>query len=245
MIDGESGIVLGGMGGKFTGKPISSVSKKAKAAPAKTTAPKKPDVPEGYTKLDGTMRVEKETEKAVLGVFHGKRTWLPKSQVTVKDGVITSASNNIIEEKGWRKFSTSRISTTSGWEWNDVTPANAKRWAETKVNLPSGQMKLDFPIRIKRETDKAFLLDYDDYTTWTADENGEEVFPPLWVPKSQVTASPDKKSVYGMAKWLMKRQKIKSWDDVHKKKRKPKQSATAWIRLGNAGISGWRGDVDR
>lgn len=202
-------------------------------------------MPEGYTKLDGTMRVEKETEKAVLGVFHGKRTWLPKSQVTVKDGVITSASNNIIEEKGWRKFSTSRISTTSGWEWNDVTPANAKRWAETKVDLPSGQMKLDFPIRIKRETDKAFMLDYDDYTTWTADENGEEVFPSLWVPKSQVTASPDKKSVYGMAKWLMKRQKIKSWDDVHKKKRKPKQSATAWIRLGNAGISGWRGDVDR
>lgn len=246
------------MGGKFTGKSISSISKKAKAtpvkktkttkakaAPAKTTAPKKSDVPEGYTKLDGTMRVEKETEKAVLGVFHGMRTWLPKSQVTVKDGVITSASNNIIEEKGWRKFSTSRISTTSGWEWNDVTPANAKRWAETKVNLPSGQMKLDFPIRIKRETDKAFMLDYDDYTTWTADENGEEVFPSLWVPKSQVTASPDKKSVYGMAKWLMKRQKIKSWDDVHKKKRKPKQSATAWIRLGNAGISGWRGDVDR
>ena len=240
LIDGESGKILGGMGGKFTGKPISSISKKAKAAPvkktkttkakaapAKTTAPKKPDVPEGYTKLDGTMRVEKETEKAVLGVFHGKRTWLPKSQVTVKDGVITSASNNIIEEKGWRKFSTSRISTTSGWEWNDVTPANAKRWAETKVNLPSGQMKLDFPIRIKRETDKAFMLDYDDYTTWTADENGEEVFPSLWVPKSQVTASPDKKSVYGMAKWLMKRQKIKSWDDVHKKKRKPKQSATA------------------
>lgn len=258
LIDGESGKILGGMGGKFTGKPISSISKKAKAAPvkktkttkakaapAKTTAPKKSDVPEGYTKLDGTMRVEKETEKAVLGVFHGKRTWLPKSQVTVKDGVITSASNNIIEEKGWRKFSTSRISTTSGWEWNDVTPANAKRWAETKVDLPSGQMKLDFPIRIKRETDKAFLLDYDDYTTWTADENGEEVFPSLWVPKSQVTASPDKKSVYGMAKWLMKRQKIKSWDDVHKKKRKPKQSATAWIRLGNAGISGWRGDVDR
>lgn len=258
LIDGESGKILGGMGGKFTGKPISSISKKAKAAPvkktkttkakaapAKTTAPKKSDVPEGYTKLDGTMRVEKETEKAVLGVFHGMRTWLPKSQVTVKDGVITSASNNIIEEKGWRKFSTSRISTTSGWEWNDVTPANAKRWAETKVNLPSGQMKLDFPIRIKRETDKAFMLDYDDYTTWTADENGEEVFPSLWVPKSQVTASPDKKSVYGMAKWLMKRQKIKSWDDVHKKKRKPKQSATAWIRLGNAGISGWRGDVDR
>lgn len=258
LIDGESGKILGGMGGKFTGKPISSISKKAKAAPvkktkptkaktapAKTTAPKKPDVPEGYTKLDGTMMVEKETEKAVLGVFHGKRTWLPKSQVTVKDGVITSASNNIIEEKGWRKFSTSRISTTSGWEWNDVTPANAKRWAETKVDLPSGQMKLDFPIRIKRETDKAFMLDYDDYTTWTADENGEEVFPSLWVPKSQVTASPDKKSVYGMAKWLMKRQKIKSWDDVHKKKRKPKQSATAWIRLGNAGISGWRGDVDR
>lgn len=258
LIDGESGKILGGMGGKFTGKPISSISKKAKAAPvkktkptkaktapAKTTAPKKPDVPEGYTKLDGTMMVEKETEKAVLGVFHGKRTWLPKSQVTVKDGVITSASNNIIEEKGWRKFSTSRISTTSGWEWNDVTPANAKRWAETKVDLPSGQMKLDFPIRIKRETDKAFMLDYDDYTTWTADENGEEVFPPLWVPKSQVTASPDKKSVYGMAKWLMKRQKIKSWDEVHKKKRKPKQSATAWIRLGNAGISGWRGDVDR
>lgn len=258
LIDGESGKILGGMGGKFTGKPISSISKKAKAAPvkktettkakaapAKTTAPKKPDVPEGYTKLDGTMRVEKETEKAVLGVFHGNRTWLPKSQVTVKDGVITSASNNIIEEKGWRKFSTSRISTTSGWEWNDVTPANAKRWAETKVDLPSGQMKLDFPIRIKRETDKAFMLDYDDYTTWTADENGEEVFPSLWVPKSQVTASPDKKSVYGMAKWLMKRQKIKSWDDVHKKKRKPKQSATAWIRLGNAGISGWRGDVDR
>lgn len=258
LIDGESGKILGGMGGKFTGKPISSISKKAKAtpvkktkttkakaAPAKTTAPKKSDVPEGYTKLDGTMRVEKETEKAVLGVFHGKRTWLPKSQVTVKDGVITSASNNIIEEKGWRKFSTSRISTTSGWEWNDVTPANAKRWAETKVDLPSGQMKLDFPIRIKRETDKAFLLDYDDYTTWTADENGEEVFPSLWVPKSQVTASPDKKSVYGMAKWLMKRQKIKSWDDVHKKKRKPKQSKTAWIRLGNAGISGWRGDVDR
>ena len=258
LIDGESGKILGGMGGKFTGKPISSISKKAKAAPvkktkttkakaapAKTTAPKKPAVPEGHTKLDGTMRVEKETEKAVLGVFHGMRTWLPKSQVTVKDGVITSASNNIIEEKGWRKFSTSRISTTSGWEWNDVTPANAKRWAETKVNLPSGQMKLDFPIRIKRETDKAFMLDYDDYTTWTADENGEEVFPSLWVPKSQVTASPDKKSVYGMAKWLMKRQKIKSWDDVHKKKRKPKQSATAWIRLGNAGISGWRGDVDR
>lgn len=258
LIDGESGKILGGMGGKFTGKPISSISKKAKAAPvkktkttkakaapAKTTAPKKSDVPEGYTKLDGTMRVEKETEKAVLGVFHGMRTWLPKSQVTVKDGVITSASNNIIEEKGWRKFSTSRISTTSGWEWNDVTPANAKRWAETKVNLPSGQMKLDFPIRIKRETDKAFMLDYDDYTTWTADENGEEVFPSLWAPKSQVTASPDKKSVYGMAKWLMKRQKIKSWDDVHKKKRKPKQSATAWIRLGNAGISGWRGDVDR
>lgn len=128
MIDGESGKILGGMGGKFTGKPISSISKKAKAAPvkktkttkakaapAKTTAPKKSDVPEGYTKLDGTMRVEKETEKAVLGVFHGMRTWLPKSQVTVKDGVITSASNNIIEEKGWRKFSTSRISTTSGW----------------------------------------------------------------------------------------------------------------------------------
>lgn len=243
LIDGESGIVLGGMGGKFTGKSISSVSKKAKAAPAKTTAPKKPDEPEGYTKLDGTMRVEKETEKAVLGVFHGKRTWLPKSQVTVKDGVITSASNNIIEEKGWRKFSTSRISTTSGWEWNDVTPANAKRWAETKVNLPSGQMKLDFPIRIKRETDKAFMLDYDDYTTWTADENGEEVFPPLWVPKSQVTASPDKKSVYGMAKWLMKRQKIKSWDNVHKKKPKAKPSKTSWIRLGNAGISGWSGDV--
>ena len=258
LIDGESGIVLGGMGGKFTGKPISSVSKKTKAAPVKktkmtkakaapaktkTTAPKKPDVPEGYTKLDGTMRVEKETEKAVLGVFHGKRTWLPKSQVTVKDGVITSASNNIIEEKGWRKFSTSRISTTSGWEWNDVTPANAKRWAETKVNLPSGQMKLDFPIRIKRETDKAFMLDYDDYTTWTADENGEEVFPPLWVPKSQVTASPDKKSVYGMAKWLMKRQKIKSWDNVHKKKPKAKPSKTSWIRLGNAGISGWSGDV--
>lgn len=243
LIDGESGIVLGGMGGKFTGKSISSVSKKAKAAPAKTTAPKKPDEPEGYTKLDGTMRVEKETEKAVLGVFHGERTWLPKSQVTVKDGVITSASNNIIEEKGWRKFSTSRISTTSGWEWNDVTPANAKRWAETKVNLPSGQMKLDFPIRIKRETDKAFMLDYDDYTTWTADENGEEVFPPLWVPKSQVTASPDKKSVYGMAKWLMKRQKIKSWDNVHKKKTKSKPSKTSWIRLGNAGISGWSGDV--
>lgn len=258
LIDGESGIVLGGMGGKFTGKSISSISKKAKAtpvkktkttkakaAPAKTTAPKKPTVPEGHTKLDGTMRVEKETEKAVLGVFHGKRTWLPKSQVTVKDGVITSASNNIIDEKGWRKFSTARIDTTGGWEWNDRTSANAKRWAETKVNLPSGQMKLDFPIRIKCETDKAFMLDYDDYTTWTADENGEEVFPPLWVPKSQVTASPDKKSVYGMAKWLMKRQKIKSWDDVHKKKRKPKQSATAWIRLGNAGISGWRGDVDR
>lgn len=243
LIDGESGIVLGGMGGKFTGKSISSVSKKAKAAPAKTTAPKKPDEPEGYTKLDGTMRVEKETEKAVLGVFHGERTWLPKSQVTVKDGVITSASNNIIEEKGWRKFSTSRISTTSGWEWNDVTPANAKRWAETKVNLPSGQMKLDFPIRIKRETDKAFMLDYDDYTTWTADENGEEVFPPLWVPKSQVTASPDKKSVYGMAKWLMKRQKIKSWDNVHKKKPKSKPSKTSWFRLGNAGISGWSGDV--
>lgn len=243
LIDGESGIVLGGMGGKFTGKSISSVSKKAKAAPAKTTAPKKPDEPEGYTKLDGTMRVEKETEKAVLGVFHGERTWLPKSQVTVKDGVITSASNNIIEEKGWRKFSTSRISTTSGWEWNDVTPANAKRWAETKVNLPSGQMKLDFPIRIKRETDKAFMLDYDDYTTWTADENGEEVFPPLWVPKSQVTASPDKKSVYAMAKWLMKRQKIKLWDNVHKKKTKSKPSKTSWIRLGNAGISGWSGDV--
>lgn len=258
LIDGESGIVLGGMGGKFIGKSISSISKKAKAtpvkktkttkakaAPAKTTAPKKPAVPEGHTKLDGTMRVEKETEKAVLGVFHGKRTWLPKSQVTVKDGVITSASNNIIDEKGWRKFSTARIDTTGGWKWNDRTSANAKRWAETKVNLPSGQMKLDFPIRIKRETDKAFMLDYDDYTTWTADENGEEVFPPLWVPKSQVTASPDKKSVYGMAKWLMKRQKIKSWDDVHKKKRKPKQSATAWIRLGNAGISGWMGDVDR
>lgn len=104
-------------------------------------------------------------------------------------------------------------------------------------------MKLDFPIRIKRETDKAFMLDYDDYTTWTADENGEEVFPPLWVPKSQVTASPDKKSVYGMAKWLMKRQKIKSWDNVHKKKTKSKPSKTSWIRLGNAGISGWSGDV--
>lgn len=134
LIEGSTGEVLGGMGGKFNGRHISAVSKRGKneqhsaqqainyyknkdkyekAREAKRNQTSGKTYESIFRKED--FRVKKETQNAVLVHFtdfseepwfdgDDKRwdrdVWLPKSQIQLNDGMVTSIAGWLAKKHG-------------------------------------------------------------------------------------------------------------------------------------------------
>lgn len=117
-IDGETGEVKAGMGGKFTGQKISEVRKDF-TGPKTPKGYKKPErlrdfEKNGKTRTLQSLKIKRETPDAVLVNVEtdtvrvdrngNKRTdadiWLPKSDVEIAEGEVTHVSKSVAEKKG-------------------------------------------------------------------------------------------------------------------------------------------------
>lgn len=213
LIDGDTGEIKGGMGGKFNGQRISEARKTftgpritQKQRTEKATASNKPkktytqaeardreknkktwtEIPGDQVRFKEPRIPERETEKAVLveSFEGGKNIWVPRSLCTITpEGVV-------IGVKDWWAEKNRLMDQFIPQKGKKSDSGLSYEKPPKNPPLKDKHKRTSQDLRILKETEKAVLVDFPDFDSPSWDGNDLSWPNQCWMPKRQV-------SIYG------------------------------------------------